>query len=61
MALFDDKDRGGDVMKRVNQFGSWAGDAFKQSKEGVHKAVAGDLRLMIRDTEKLADKILELK
>jgi predicted ATPase len=61
LALFDDKEKGGDVMKRVNQFGSWAGDVFKQSKEGVHVAVAADLQLMIRDTEKLADKILELK
>ena len=30
-------------------------------KDGVHEAVAGDLQLMIEDTEKLAGKILELK
>ena len=48
-------------MKRLNQFGSWAGDVFKQSKDGVHDAKPSDLQLMIRDAEKLADKILELK
>lgn len=61
LALFDDKDRGGDVIKRLNQFGPWAGDVFKQSKDGVHQAVAGDLKLMIRDAEKLAGKISELR
>jgi ABC-type Mn2+/Zn2+ transport system ATPase subunit len=61
LALFDDKDRGSDVMKRLNQFGSWAGDVFKQSKDGVHEAVGGDLKLMIRDAEKLAAKIVELR
>lgn len=61
LALFDDKDRGSDVMKRVNKIGPWAGDVFRQCKDGVHDAVAGDLQLMIRDTEKLADKILELR
>jgi hypothetical protein len=61
LALFDDKDRGGDVIKRLNQFGPWAGDVFRQSKDGVHDAVAGDLKLMIRDTEKLAGKISELR
>ena len=48
-------------MKRLNQFGGWAGDVFKQCKEGAHKAVAGDMQLMIRDTERLTAKILELK
>jgi recombinational DNA repair ATPase RecF len=61
LALFDDKDRGGDVMNRLNQFGSWAGDVFKQSKDGVHEAVVGDLKVMIRDAEKLAAKIVELR
>lgn len=60
LALFDDKDRGGDVMKRLNQIGPWAGDAFRQSKDGVHEAVAGDLKTMIRDTEKLTERIQAL-
>ena len=60
LALFDDKDRGSDVMKRMNNIGPWAGDVFKQCKDGAHDAFAGDLQSMIRDTEKLAAKILEL-
>jgi predicted ATPase len=60
LALFDDKDKGSDVMKRMNKFGPWAGDVFKQCKEGAHDAFAGDLQSMIKDTEKLAAKILEL-
>ena len=61
LAFFDDKDRGGDVMKRLNQFGGWAGDVFKQCKDGAHDGVAGDLRRLIDDTERLAGKILELR
>ena len=60
LALFDDKNKGGDVMKRLNQFGSWAGDVYKQSKDGVHEAATGDLKLMIEDTERLTEKILGL-
>lgn len=29
LALFNDLERGGDVMARLNKFGSWAGDVFK--------------------------------
>lgn len=57
LALFDDRDRGGEVMARVNKFGTWAGDAFKQCNEGAHKEYAGDLKMLIDDTEKLADRI----
>lgn len=61
LVLFDDRDKGGDVMKRLNQFGPWAGDLFKQCNEGAHHAVAADLKAMIRDTERLTVKILEMK
>jgi ABC-type Mn2+/Zn2+ transport system ATPase subunit len=61
LALFDDKEKGGDVMKRLNQFGSWAGDVFKKSKDGVHDEVEGSLKFMIQDTEKLSGKIMEMK
>jgi hypothetical protein len=61
LALFDDKDKGSDVMKRLNKFGGWAGDVFKQCNEGAHKAVEGDIQLMIRDTERLTTAILDLK
>jgi hypothetical protein len=61
LALFDDRNRGGDVMKRLNQFGAWAGTVFKQCKDGAHEAVAADLKIMIDDTERLAGRIAELK
>lgn len=60
IALFDDVERGGEVMARINKFGGWAGDAFKQCNEGAHKEYAGDLMQLIRDTEKLTDRIAAL-
>ena len=47
-------------MSRLNKFGTWAGDVFKQCRDGAHDEVAGDLKLIIRDAEKLAGKVLEL-
>jgi hypothetical protein len=61
LVFFDDKGKAGDVMKRLNQFGVWAGDVFKRCNEGAHQPVMEDLQVMIRDTEKLTEKILELK
>lgn len=61
LALFDDKERGGDVMKRLNQFGSWAGDVFRQCKEGVHGGTSADLDLLIKDAEKLTERVLTLQ
>jgi hypothetical protein len=51
-------------MRRLNQFGTWAGDVFKNAKEGVHDAApadVADVKQMIRHTEKLTAKILELR
>jgi DNA repair exonuclease SbcCD ATPase subunit len=61
LALFDDKQRGGDVMRRLNQFGPWAGDVFRQCKEGAHAPTSADLSLLIKDAEKLTERLLELK
>ncbi len=61
LGLFDDKERSGDVMNRLNKWGLWAGNVFRQCKDGAHSEVDGDLQQMIRDTEKLAEQILELK
>jgi hypothetical protein len=61
LAFFDDKERGGDVMKRLNQFGPWAGDVFRQCKEGAHEATTADLSLLIKDAEKLAERVLALR
>jgi hypothetical protein len=61
LALFDAKDRGGDVMKRLNQFGSWAGDVFKQVNAGAHGETTADIGDLTRDTERLIGHIRELK
>ena len=61
LALFDDREKGGDVMRRLNQFGSWAGDAFVQSNKGAHGTGVDDLRELVRNTESLCERIRELK
>jgi recombinational DNA repair ATPase RecF len=60
LAFFDDRGKGGDVMTRVNKYGVWAGDAFKQCNEGAHKEFAGDLQLLIKDTTKLTERVMAL-
>jgi len=60
LAFFDDRERGSEVMARLNKFGGWAGDAFKQCNEGAHKEYAGDLQQLINDSEKLAERIQAL-
>jgi hypothetical protein len=57
LALFDDVEKGGDVMARLNKFGPWAGDAFRAVNEGAHKEYAGDLQQLINDTEKLTERV----
>ena len=47
-------------LARVNRFDGWVGDAFKQCNEGAHKQYAGDLKILINDTEKLAERIQAL-
>jgi ABC-type Mn2+/Zn2+ transport system ATPase subunit len=61
LALFDDRERGGDVIKRLNQFGPWAGDVFRRCRDGVHGGTSADLSLLIRDSEKLAERVLTLQ
>jgi hypothetical protein len=61
LAFFDDRERGGDVMKRLNQIGGWAGDVFKQCKDGVHEVQSTDIRGMINDAERLAKTIAEVR
>ena len=61
LALFDDKQRGGDVMRRLNQYGGWAGDTFKQCNEGAHGAATADLKQLVENTESLCERVLELK
>jgi hypothetical protein len=58
LALFDDPARAGDVdvYERLNQFGIWAGDAFRAVNEGAHGRYEGDLPGLIRDARDLAKK-----
>lgn len=60
LGLFSDRERGGEVMARLNRIGGWAGDAFKNCKEGAHQEFTGDIQQLIRDTEKLAEKVQAL-
>jgi hypothetical protein len=61
LALFNDSERGGEVLTRLNQFGRWAGDVFQECKEGAHTGATGDLELLARDADKLTRKLLELR
>jgi DNA repair exonuclease SbcCD ATPase subunit len=60
LAFFEDSTRGGEVLTRLNKFGPWAADAFKQCNEGAHKEYAGNLMDLIRDTEKLTERVAAL-
>jgi hypothetical protein len=58
-ALFDDPERGGEVMTTINsQLGRSAGDAFARLKRGAHEADTGDPRDLIRKTEQLSRFVL---
>lgn len=57
LALFDDVDRGGDVLARLNSYGRWAGDAFQVSRKGVHTSYSGDLLALVQDTDRLVKKL----
>ena len=57
LALFDSTDRAGDVMHRLNQFGSWAGDVFLACKKGTHTGHAGDLMTLAQDTGRLTERL----
>jgi hypothetical protein len=61
LALFDDKDRGGDVLARINsQYGSRAADAFQRTQKGAHNGVDGNLRDLVRDSAMLARQLAAL-
>jgi energy-coupling factor transporter ATP-binding protein EcfA2 len=55
LALFDDADKGGDVLGRLNQkYGHRAADTYQACRKGVHGAYTGDLPLLVADTRTLA-------
>jgi len=55
LALFDDVDRGGDVLPEINRrFGRREADAFRAIKGGTHYGYGGDLADMVRYSAELA-------
>jgi AAA domain/AAA domain, putative AbiEii toxin, Type IV TA system len=55
LALFDDADRGGDVLARLNRsYGRWAADAYQVCRKGVHGHQVNDLCLIVADSRRLA-------
>jgi recombinational DNA repair ATPase RecF len=62
LALYDEKDRGADVLPRINRdFGPEQGDAFKASNTGPHEGYAGDLKALTQRTSTLTEKLRKLK
>jgi hypothetical protein len=61
LALFDDAQRGGDVLARINSaFGGPAADAFKACNRGSHLGFEGDPMTLIRTVTVLANGLREL-
>ena len=58
LALFDDIDRIGDLLRRINnKWGRWAGDAYMNANRGAHKQFPGHLMGFINDCVSLAERI----
>ncbi|MEU9828519.1 AAA family ATPase [Micromonospora chersina] len=58
LALFDDADRGGDVLGYLSRrHGSRAVGAYKACKEGVHGAYLFDLPVLVSDARHLAEAL----
>jgi hypothetical protein len=54
LALFDDAERAGDVLPRLDRESKAAADTFRAVNEGSHEAFRGDLLGIVRSAEKLA-------
>ncbi|HYK98339.1 MAG TPA: hypothetical protein VEU77_08080, partial [Candidatus Acidoferrales bacterium] len=62
LALYDEKDRGTDVLPRINrEFGTEQGDAFKASNTGPHEGYTGDLKTLTQRTAALTAQLRKLK
>jgi hypothetical protein len=60
LALFDDGNRGGDVLGLLHrQFGGRAPAVFKAVNTGAHERIDYDLRDLVRDTGVLARQLAE--
>ncbi|MEH1057128.1 AAA family ATPase [Micromonospora sp. CPCC 206171] len=54
LAVFDDADRGGDVLGWLGRHGGWAVGAYRACREGVHGAYLADLPGLVTDARALA-------
>ncbi len=61
LALFDDVERAGDVMNRLNKLGDWAGTTFKQCNKGAHDGFDGDLLDLVKRSGYLIDQLRNLR
>ena len=58
LALFDDPDRGGDVLSALNRkYGHRAADAYQSCRGGVHTAYVDDLPALVTDTRDLTKRL----
>ena len=60
LAIFDDINRGGDVARRVSQWGEQEADALGISTRGSHAGYRGSLEDLVRGTERLCRRLREL-
>ena len=62
LALFDDVERTGDVMKRLNKLGTWAGTTFKACNKGAHDGYYdGDLLDLVKQSGNLIDRLRDVR
>jgi hypothetical protein len=62
LALFDDVNRGSDVLGSLdNRFGGRAADAFRRSNSGAHVGDAGSLPDLVRDAAILARDLVAVR
>lgn len=62
LALFDDAERAGDVLPRLNrEFGVSLADAYVGANKGTHLGQQTGLSVLVRDAEELARRIGALK
>mgnify|MGYP001282237988 CR=1 FL=1 len=58
LALFDDAERGSEVLPTLNRrYGGWAGDAFQACRSGVHEVYRGDLPRLVKHVRRLAEAL----
>jgi hypothetical protein len=53
LALFEDENKGGEVLSRLGTYGKPAVDAFQIANKGAHEGHGGDLVSFVRDAEAL--------